>query len=262
MSCDKCTLDTVDYSLISVKSPRRFDSTNVCKISYDGGKLNLTLSKVKILLIKTPNPYEMYAQFKFEKKQLKLMRKFENQMVNVAVANAEEWFSHKITPALVEEYFISNLIYDEENGATFKTKLEDPCFELKDFKKTQQLDIVLRAKYLRFSKKSFVIGWSLEDVCVSHADYLFSSDESGNETDLEENSILENIGANGAEIVMGPDTEELADMIDELCVIATKQISDLETSLSKLKDGLESVQHNPSIKTVTELYEVIGEISV
>lgn len=264
-----CTLDSIKYENIVVRHPKRLDSTNLCKVLYikdkedavtASGKLELSITNTTVLSVKTPNPFEMYIQLFFDKNQTRHLRRLENYLVKVAVDNTIEWFSNKINPSLIEEYFVSNLVFDETvGGVIFKCRLEDPYHDILRFK-NDRADIVLRAKYLRFTRKNFVIGWSLEGADEARqvarpSDYLFSSDEDDNsETSSERDESTFGDDVADADDVLSP--AELKEIATELTSKVELEVERLAQRLEKLTASLKHVQENPTLKNINELHDV------
>ena len=250
-------LADLDFTKVYVKPPRRFDSTHACKVFYDHGKLMIDLEGVKLLQVKTPSPYEMYVQVKLRKEDIKQIRRLENQLVNIAVENTVAWFNDKITPAIVEEYFVSSILYDACNGTTFKCKLEESCPEIQQFLTIPGLKITLRAKYLRFNRRSFTIGWSLEHVerDKGHT-YLFNDSDSDDEESRSQR-ILDSEEDEFDETSFGPDNEQLKEMMNDLVPMANVRLDALKLETARVLNALERVTQTPCLKYVEELYEVL-----
>jgi len=117
-------VNTINHELIEINNPRRYDSTCICKVKYDGGKLDVNLENVRLLNVKKPDAHDMYVNLRLDRETVKHVLRMEKAIVSIVAQNTDEWFKSKMKSCAVDEHFSSSIVLDEENNAVFKCRLE------------------------------------------------------------------------------------------------------------------------------------------
>lgn len=246
--------DCVHAERITVKTPKMGETSCVCKVKYDGMPLDIKLCGVRILKVKNPDSRDMYIQLKPTKVDIKAISKLEKSFVQIAIDNTQSWFGHRMKPALIDEYFTSNIILDDKFGNTFKCRLEDPFDDIKQLKDScDVVDIVLRVNCLRFFKQSFGIGYKIVEVIKTEPNFLFTDDTYSSTTD--DCDTIDDVD-------VGPDACELRALAEDLVKQAEAYKNELESVVQELTVMTSTVEMDKiTLKHITDMHEVLGKIS-
>jgi hypothetical protein len=252
------SLSEINYDLIHVAAPRRYDSTCICKVKYDSGKFDITFDNAKIIHVKHPDTHDMYVHIKLGRETVKHILKLEKAFVNIVANNTDNWFKNKMKSCAVDEHFGSNISLDENNVPTFKCRLEEPNQDIAVVGVGEKVQLKMRISCLRFTKKLFGLGWSVISVdpvkeCASK-DYLFTSDE-----ETEDDFSDEDASSMGEED-LGPDDDEILSILDEIVGKSIQTRNELKASLESLEHAIATVKECPSIKNINALHEIYIQI--
>lgn len=260
------SLDQVNQDHINVRAPRRYDGTCVCKIKYNGGKLDVLFPNVKVLNIKHHDIGNMYVQFKLDKPVLKNLVRMEKAFIECAIQNTVSWFGQRMKPSIVEDYFTSNITIDDSHGATFKARLQEPFDG--EIEKDKFYNLQMRVSSIIFYKQSFNIGWNIvKSERVEINDFVFDGIES-DLSDSDESIVEEESPDLSVDEDPEPDHEELDLMVSELSKRAKDAINNLSLEIESLtikRDNLVSANvkmiESPLLKTISDLHELLDEVS-
>lgn len=166
MPSSRTHLNIVELNLnkLMLKEPKKQDDIYYCRFQYDSHtKVFITLSSVKLVKVKTMSPTSHIVTLKLPSLCITPLIDLEEAVVEQTKTNCSKWFNNSLTPALVEEYFSSNLGIDKEHGEVYKFMVQVlPFTENQAAPIGMHGDAVLQLLGVRYYKKRFTIIWALE----------------------------------------------------------------------------------------------------
>ena len=160
------------YETLVVKQPKKYDESYIGKIYLDDKKtpVKFSFQNVKVVSIKNCSEFKNVI-IKLDKSQIKEVLQVEEILMNIAKLNVSKWFSNKVKPTLIDEYFQSNIIVHKDFGNAFKARTDET-----EFTENNVYNINVRLVSIRFFKQALSLIWSIETF-TSKDCYLFSTEE-------------------------------------------------------------------------------------
>lgn len=249
----------IDPTHIHVGNPKLYDKTYVCKIKYQGKKLDLLFKNVRVINVKTPTQNDMYVQLKLDKSTIRHLVKFEKKIVNDVAEHSEQWFKNRVKSTAIDEFFGSAIILDDNLGAYFRCRLEEFCDDMLQFTSEDRVDFVMRASCVRFNKRVFNIGWNLVSWTKAQSNtFMFEDDDEETRVTVEDDN--EDI-QDDTHLEIEPDRDEIITIKNELLHDAKKISEQLSQELNALNTAIHHVEvSDVDIKYIDALHETLEKI--
>ena len=217
----------IDIKLITVRPPRRYDESFVCKIDYDNEKkFVLAFASTECLffsersstiVIKPPAP----------KSACKKIVSIENEIIDQVRNKAADWFGDKIKLDSFDANFHSSAIIHPTAGNAIKMRFigDISCNEQKIYNMKIQLHGI------KFKKNSFTLMWKILE--AKEYEPLFLDDDEDPDIDIDADGIIDTIALRTH---LKEHLEEMKTGICSELAEARERVEILQVKLHKVED--------------------------
>lgn len=256
----------IELSKLVISKPKKTDDSLFGKITYNDCQVHLHFYNIDIIKhkrIKQLTKYYSVIFMKIPKSLCQQMIEFDNHCIEQVKSNIGGWFSKTLDENVIEEYYTTSVIINNNEGFMLKLKLQGTS---EDMLEPQKVDVVIALKGLRFYKQRFIPEWEIVNIKPVYDDFINSI-----QSDDENNIWQEEIDENDS-YLPEPDEEELTCIYNTLfnkmekkyktLVKKQQKYTDLSEHISSLIERLESNKHNLSVlENIDNLFDELFSVN-
>ena len=136
-------------------------------------------------------------------------------IIEIVKDNCVSWFKNNLQPELIDEYFVSTLVYDKKYGDLIRLK----CIDMEaDIPIKKYLNMELTLTNIRFYKQKFVFEW----VVTSVEEFQDFCEEERNNSDDEDAPV--------------PDYDDMNQILDEYVCKVEEKLHDVSERIKKCQE--------------------------
>lgn len=241
--CDTTITMSTNIENLLIAKPKKSEGTFVCEIKQP---FILELPGSQLIHLKDTNDSGQFIFLK-NKPLYNYIYDLNNRIIDIVKDHCHVWFNTNMSSDLIDDYYMSTLVYDKTHGELIKLKVVDPVDQthfLSEEVLGSNLNIRLKAKNLRFYKQKFVLETTLEDYETVCDIIEFSDDDGPSIMDEEELAY--------------PSATELNEMKEEMVSKYSNVIKEITEEISKLTEKLDGMNKKKEVlENASEPEEII-----
>lgn len=234
----------IDTNKVTVRPPKRFDESFVCKVDYNGEKRFSILFPSTECLYYSDKSSTAVLKPSSPKKVCKSIVALENVILEQVRTKAEDWFGDKIRAESFDSNFHSCAIIHPTAGNALKLRVISDYGN--KFSEGTTYNIHVQLHGIKFKKNSFTLMWKVVEVKPLEP-FLIDDDQDGYSVD-EEEDVIDAIAVRS----------HLQEQLNQALDIATSELNAIQARVDELREQLEYLG---TIKDVQELLKFSENIS-
>jgi hypothetical protein len=224
----------IDYSLVKVLAPKKYDGCYICKVYYGeggtcmphtkGGKFIVDVPNVKIVKLKRVSESSYFCYIKLPSKLIPGMLCLEDHVIDLCKLKSREWFSNKLKHSTIDESFQSCVAIHKDFGNILKVRIENPQNDLvSSIEEFSICNVELRLHSIKFVKHSFYLLWDISQSFGHPTGCMFS-----NEVDSEVDSEVDG-------------DDEFGPTRDEIEQIKVDMVQQIDTRINRIQEQIHAL---------------------